>query len=459
MCKRISISLMAILLAICMLPIMPQGERSYGATDVRGLWLSFVDFEDMGLRDASAATYRSKISRLLQESKKYGINTVYFHARAFDDASWKSRTFKASDSLTSKASASRTAAATYAYDPLGIVIEECRKNGMRIEAWLNPYRIKQSLYLDPACSYSTNRINRAVNELKAYDLDGIHFDDYFYHSTGKYRTPTNASQYSISVTKAKKDFSKKPSKATMLANVNKMIRSVYQNTHRKAGLRFGVSPQGNMDNCMASGCDVKTWMANKGYVDYIAPQIYWTDQWGSKGNTAMYSQRLALWKGNNKANVDMYIGLALYQAGKSVSGDRGWGRKSTNLREQVQKLRAAGCEGFILFRANDLFRGSAAKELGNLRSLLMGQKPTIKAKKLKVPAKKITLKVGQKYKIPVSFVPANTTEKKLKFKSSKKKVAKVSKKGTITAKRPGKAKITVKAKGGAKVKIKVKVIK
>ena len=81
----------------------------------------------------------------------------------------------------------------------------------------------------------------------------------------------------------------------------------------------------------------------------------------------------------------------------------------------MQKLRAAGCEGFILFRANDLFRGSAAKELGNLRSLLMGQKPTIKAKKLKVPAKKITLKVGQKYKIPVSFVPANTTEKKLKW--------------------------------------------
>ena len=78
MCKRISISLMAILLAICMLPIVPQGERSYGATDVRGLWLSFVDFEDMGLRDASAATYRSKISRLLQESKAQSpiLNTL-----------------------------------------------------------------------------------------------------------------------------------------------------------------------------------------------------------------------------------------------------------------------------------------------------------------------------------------------------------------------------------------------
>jgi uncharacterized lipoprotein YddW (UPF0748 family) len=93
-----------------------------------------------------------------------------------------------------------------------------------------------------------------------------------------------------------------------------------------------------MDNCMASGCDVKTWMSASGYVDYIAPQIYWTDQWGSSGKTKMYSERLALWKKYNKNGTTMLIGLALYNAGYKISGDAGWGRKKTNLKEQVQKL-------------------------------------------------------------------------------------------------------------------------
>jgi hypothetical protein len=177
----------------------------------------------------------------------------------------------------------------------------------------------------------------------------------------------------------------------------------------------------------------------------------------------MYSDRLALWKKYNKKGIPMLIGLALYNAGYKISGDKGWSKKSTNLKEQVQKLRAAGCKGFILFRAADLYRSSASKELGNLKTYLNGntapaKKTVVKARKLKVPSKKLTLKVGQKYKIPVTFVPSNTTEKKLKYKSSKKSVAKVSKKGNITAKKIGKAKITVTAPGGAKVKITVKVV-
>ena len=61
------------------------------------------------------------------------------------------------------------------------------------------------------------------------------------------------------------------------------------------------------------------------------------------------------------------------------------------------------------------------------------------AKKLKVTNKKsITLVVKKKHKIK--------TNVKATFKSSNKKIATVTKKGVITAKKPGKAKITVTSK-------------
>ena len=85
-------------------------------------------------------------------------------------------------------------------------------------------------------------------------------------------------------------------------------------------------------------------------------------------------------------------------------------------------------------------------------------------------AKKITfsnvksgakLKVGKSQTLKVKFKPSNTTIKKLKWKSSNKKVLTVNKNGKITAKKPGTATITATTTDGSKksVKIKIKVVK
>ena len=72
------------------------------------------------------------------------------------------------------------------------------------------------------------------------------------------------------------------------------------------------------------------------------------------------------------------------------------------------------------------------------------QKKAVKTSKVSVEKKKLTLKKGKSEQIKVTLTPLTSLEK-VKFSSSNKKVAEVSAKGKIKAKKPGKAKITVKS--------------
>lgn len=340
------------------------------ATEMRGLWIGFPDFKTLGLKDASKARFTKSIRRVLKRAKRYGCNTVFWHARAFDDATWKSETFKACDRLTSRASGRRTAARTYRYDPLRIVVAECHRRKMSVHAWMNPYRITYSRFLDPASKRSTYRIKRAIKELRSYGLDGIHFDDYFYSSTGSYVTPSRSTVYARTV-RGRETGGARTGKARR-THVNRMVRSVHSFVHRTDGWLFGISPAGNYDNCMNEGADVRTWLSvsKRTYVDYLVPQIYWTDNYGSSGKTRMYTDRLAVFEQLNERGTPLYIGLALYQAGRNLSTDRGWKRRSTNLKRMVKKLRASGIGGYVLYAASDLFRRSAQPELTNLATLV-----------------------------------------------------------------------------------------
>ena len=145
---------------------------------------------------------------------------------------------------------------------------------MLFRSYMNPYRITYDKFLNPASSNSTARINKAVEELKNYDLDGIHFDDYFYHSKKWYVTPSDGSKYSLKVTGS--STTKKPSAKKKRKYVNAMLRSVKTNVKEKSGAIFGVSPAGNYENCMSSGADVKTWLGEEGatYYAHIPDERY-----------------------------------------------------------------------------------------------------------------------------------------------------------------------------------------
>lgn len=375
------------LIAYLLLPILAAGfllvphlpahaADSKGDDQMRGIWLCYKEYAALGLSvfDDEEA-YRENADRFLEEAQKYRINTVFLHARAFDDAFWRSRTFHASKYIGGDETL--TAWEAYEeYDPFGVFLEEAHKYGIEVHAWLNPYRVSLAYYYDPADEESTERILTAVKELLAFEsngekIDGIHLDDYFYNAAeGYFRIGAPHDRYAIVGSEAEQPADVNchvVSPEEKRDNVNKMIRDVYR-TVSEAGSTFGISPAGNYDNAMNDGADIDTWLSEEGYIDYIMPQIYWTNQWGENGSTTMFTDRLDLFLGKRKNHAKFYVGLALYKTQPSKSaGDPGWTSDNSNLEQQITELESKGADGYVFFSAQYLFRNCASEELANLK--------------------------------------------------------------------------------------------
>lgn len=328
--------------------------------ELHGIWVSFMDYDTLGLANVSKAKFKSNATKFLTKAKNNKINAVFLQVRSFDDALWASKTFPASPYLSKKASRSKKAANTYAYDPLEVFLTAAKAKKIEVHAWLNPYRVNQSNYLDPGLASSRTRVKKAVAELLEYDIAGIHFDDYFYHApVGYVSTSDRNNVYPIGLSAANK-----------CKQVNTLVKAVYKQVHAEKNMVFGISPQGNISNDINAGADVYTWLGKKGYVDYLVPQIYWTDNYGSAGTTTMYSDRLNEFAALRKNKAKLYIGLAFYQTGNSLASDPGWRLKSDNLASQVKLLRQKKANGYILFSARYLYNAESAAERSNLLKLV-----------------------------------------------------------------------------------------
>lgn len=312
--------------------------REIPKEETRGVWLAYVDYKALGLYNKEEAEFRKNAEAFFQKAQENSINTVYFHVRAFRDAAYKSQTFPISKYLWDKKQ-------EIPYDPLSIMIELAEKNDMKIHAWLNPYRnrdFNQDI-LDPADDSTTAEILLCVEEiLENYKVDGIHFDDYFYQEGSKIP------------------------EEEMMKNVNRMVQAVYSKVKSYGkNIQFGISPAGNIRYCQSIGADVKTWMSQEGYVDYIMPQLYWTDSHSASWRKHMFTDTLEEWLDLNKEDIPMYPGLALYRTGEQSEDDPGWQASGSNIAQQVGILREQGCGGFAFFSAKDFFRQGAQEEIKN----------------------------------------------------------------------------------------------
>lgn len=382
-------------------------EAEAGSLSTRGVWVSCFEYESLGLQDQSESVFRANANRIFANIKANGCNTVYFHVRSFDDAIYPSAVTGWSRYLT-------TSGRAPSYDPLKILISSAHSYGLKFHAWLNPYRVTSKKVLNPGSAATTERIVKQVKEIvDHYAVDGIHFDDYFY--------PTNEKKYN------------RVSQSVRKKNVNHMVKSVYQAVKaKKKSLKFGISPAGDISYCEKIGADVKTWLSQSGYVDYIIPQIYWSDQYRMSGRkTALFSNRLAEWRAINTRDVPMYIGLALYKAGCSLQEDPGWKKSSKNIASQLKLIRAGNTEGYVLFSYSDLYRAGASEEIRHYLQTIG---------KIKLNKKKKTLRVGKKYKLRAAGSPSRLTAR-VKWRSSNKRIATVSRSGVVKAKKKGKVKI------------------
>ena len=331
--------------------------------ELRGIWVACVDYFTLGMTNADKDTYRKKVAKFVSDAKKLKCNAIFLHVRSFDDAIWPSKNFKASSWLSGSVNSKKLAYKVYKkYDPLKVFIEEAHKQGLELHAYMNPFRVTKTVYLDPGAESSQKRVLTAIKEVCKYDVDGIHFDDYFYHANKYIKTEKPKKQYKINITAAKKR-----------ENVNKLLKKIYKEVHKHGNVVFGIAPQGNYGNDMNSGADVKSWLSKTGFVDYVCPQIYWSDKYGD-GTQKLFTERLTEFKKihTNKA-VKFYVGLALCRGGGGDSvapGDPGWKLSCVNIRNQVKKLRKKGAGGYILFSAKWIYTKSTKKERKKLLEYL-----------------------------------------------------------------------------------------
>lgn len=342
-------------------------------SEKRACWISYLDFQTY-LKDTSEADFRRYFTNMCNNSLSNNLNTVIVQVRAMSDAVYPSAYYPWSEYI-------RSSKSDPGFDPLQIMVEIAHSKGLKIEAWINPYRVsnktelteavkntafyrqhaseiieytaenQECLVLDPEKTSVQNLITNGVREIvKNYDVDGIHLDDYFYVS---------GMGENVSVPERK-------------ANVNRLIRSLYATVKSvRPSCEFGISPAGNLENARNAGADVDTWLSQSGYIDYLMPQIYWSDNYKYSGvYTTLYTNRAREWMSLNKNGTDMYVGLALYRVGTVSSIDKGWSDSSDNLKKQYQTAAALGYKGYALFRYAWFDDPAAKTELSNLKSVI-----------------------------------------------------------------------------------------
>lgn len=310
--------------------------------EMRGAWIPTVWNIAWPSSSSKGNQTRQKqeMISMLDRLKATGINNVFFQVRDEGDALYRSNINPWSRFLTG------TQGRDPGYDPLEFMITEAHKRGIKVHAWMNPYRAWTSktkdglspssqvskhpewiafydnrYYFQPGLPEVKSYILDTVKEvLDNYDVDGIHFDDYFYPG-GNFPDDSVYNKYG-SGNKA----------AWRRSVVNDMVKSVYQLVKStKPSVEFGVSPGGIWRNkssdpngsntngneaYSSQNADSLAWIRG-GYIDYIAPQIYWTFE-----NKRAGYQTLVDWWSNQLrgSKVKLYIGHDIEKYGQSSYG-------------------------------------------------------------------------------------------------------------------------------------------
>ena len=270
--------------------------------EFRGAWLHTVSQMHYTHRDADGnkAYLRDQLDKL----QKAGCNAILWQVRPSADAFYPSKLEPWSRFLSGKAGV----APDPVWDPLQFMIDECHARGMELHAWLNPYRVTTSknevlpknhiyykhperfvkygdkMYFDPGIPQNRKFIESVINDIiTRYDLDGIHFDDYFYPYPEKGKQFSDSASYAKYGKGMKRDDWRRHNVDLLIEEIHNLI------SKKKPWVVFGISPFGiwrnkksdprgsdtnGLQNYDALYADVLLW-TEKGWVDYMLPQLYW----------------------------------------------------------------------------------------------------------------------------------------------------------------------------------------
>ncbi|MFI6899970.1 glycoside hydrolase family 10 protein [Nonomuraea sp. NPDC050394] len=320
---------------------------AFAATDyvpplrqMRGMWIaSVVNINWPSKKGLSVEEQKAEYLAWLDLAVERKLNSVFVQIRPTADAFWPSPFEPWSEWLTG------VQGQDPGYDPLGFAVEETHKRGLAFHAWFNPYRVSMQpdpaklhpdhpgrknpdwilpfggkLYYNPGMPEVRKFCQDAMlDAITRYDIDGLHFDDYFY--------PTNTTAFDDSAAFAKYGAGYPDLAAWRRNNVDLMVSEMQQRVRQaKPEVSWGISPSGIWRNKAsdplgsdtAGGqsydglhADTRGWV-KKGWLDYIAPQLYWY----IGQPPADYAKLVPWWSDVAKGTGTMlWIGQAAYKAG------------------------------------------------------------------------------------------------------------------------------------------------
>lgn len=320
--------------------IIKSSDIPSAAREMRAVWVATVANIDWpSTNTLTVDEQKNEAIIILDRVKALNMNAVVLQIRPHADAMYKSDLEPWSYYLTGK----QGKAPEPFYDPLEFWVKEAHARGLELHTWFNPYRASHSAmrgeispqsiiktkpecvrklgnkgyyWMDPSMKeVQDHSYNVVMDVVKRYDIDGVHFDDYFY----PYRDYNDGKDFPDDET-----YNAYVAKGGKLSRgdwrrdaVNKFIERLYKGIKKeKSYVKFGISPfgiwkpgypasvQATFDQYEILAADAKLWL-NKGWIDYYTPQIYWNI---SRIQTS-FPDILRWWESENTKKRNLWPGL------------------------------------------------------------------------------------------------------------------------------------------------------
>ncbi len=334
-----------LLITALLLTVTPAVAQPEPTREFRAAWIATVDNIDFpSKKTLTAEEQKAEMVRDLDLAQRLGFNAVIFQVRPQCDAMYRSDIEPWSEYLTGEMGRQSS------FDPLEFLVREAHARGILVHAWFNPYRALHPsaktvsanhiskrrpdlvrkygryMWLDPTePEVQRYSLSVVLDVVKRYDIDGVHFDDYFYpykekDAEGKDIEFPDHAQWEKYVAAG----GKLSRPEWRRGNVDLFIESVGREVRRlKPHVMYGISPFGiwqPMPELGISGfnayaelfADARKWLQD-GTVDYLAPQLYW--------ETARRAQSFPIlldwWRGQNTKGRHIWPGVATYRIGST----------------------------------------------------------------------------------------------------------------------------------------------
>ena len=346
------------------LPLTPVGHER----ELRGVWVASVfNINFPSAPGLSAEAQEAELLDLLDTMEAAGLNALFLQVRPECDALYPSELEPWSRSL------SGAQGVDPGWDPLATAIDEAHLRGIELHAWLNPYRARASkgaslapphvalaypehahdyganTWMDPGAVPVQDHLLAVIDDLVArYDLDGIHFDDYFYPYPTDEDFPDDLTWQAY--VKGGGELSRADWRRS---NVDRMVKAVGERiAAARPDVRFGISPFGiyrpgipagitGFDQYEGLYADPLKWL-DEGWVDYLAPQLYWPTTYPKQA----YDVLVAWWASVTTGGRHIFAGNYLSKLGTAPE----WSLDELRLQVELTRAQAgAGARGNIYF--------------------------------------------------------------------------------------------------------------